>query len=95
MHSRRTDPIKRSTYPFCQGDRNEVGPVPDAHRSDAGLECGAECSVIVANEILRCAVVFDYVDCARRLSIEIQQIIRKAETRASSQTRTRRPHAQP
>src|SRR6266545_6954953 len=26
------------------------GPVPDAHRSDAGLECGAECSVIVANE---------------------------------------------
>ena len=25
MHSRRTDPIKRSAYPFCQGERNEVG----------------------------------------------------------------------
>ena len=25
MHSRRIDPIKRSTYPFCQGERNDVG----------------------------------------------------------------------
>src|SRR6266849_9583208 len=25
MHSRRIEPIKRSTYPFCQGERNEVG----------------------------------------------------------------------
>ena len=25
MHSRRTDPIKRSAYPFCQGERYEVG----------------------------------------------------------------------
>src|SRR5229473_8195722 len=25
MHSRRTEPIKRSTYPFCQGERNAVG----------------------------------------------------------------------
>jgi hypothetical protein len=25
VHSRRIDPIKRSTYPFCQGERNEVG----------------------------------------------------------------------
>src|SRR5229473_7398611 len=25
MHSRRIDPIKRSTYPFCQGERNAVG----------------------------------------------------------------------
>ena len=25
MHSRRTDPIKRSAYPFCQGERIEVG----------------------------------------------------------------------
>jgi len=25
VHSRRTDPIKRSTYPFCQGEWNEVG----------------------------------------------------------------------
>jgi hypothetical protein len=24
-HSGRIDPIKRSTYPFCQGERNEVG----------------------------------------------------------------------
>ena len=32
------------------------GPIPDAHRSHAGLECGARCSVIVANEICRCAV---------------------------------------
>ena len=25
VHSRRTAPIKRSTYPFCQGERDEVG----------------------------------------------------------------------
>ncbi len=25
VHSRQTDPIRRSTYPFCQGERNEVG----------------------------------------------------------------------
>jgi hypothetical protein len=25
VHSRRIDPIKRSTYPFCHGDRNEIG----------------------------------------------------------------------
>jgi hypothetical protein len=25
VHSCRTDPIKRSAYPFCQGERNEVG----------------------------------------------------------------------
>jgi hypothetical protein len=25
VHSRRIDPIKRSTYPFCQGEHNEVG----------------------------------------------------------------------
>jgi hypothetical protein len=25
VHSRRIEPIKRSTYPFCQGDRNDVG----------------------------------------------------------------------
>src|ERR1700730_12506033 len=25
IKSRRTDPIKRSAYPFCQGERNEVG----------------------------------------------------------------------
>jgi hypothetical protein len=32
------------------------GPVPDAHRSHASLERDAKCSVIVANEILRCTV---------------------------------------
>jgi hypothetical protein len=25
VHSRRTDPIKRSACPFCQGERYEVG----------------------------------------------------------------------
>src|SRR6266436_3818623 len=32
------------------------GPVPNAHRSDARLERDAKCSVIVADEIARCAV---------------------------------------
>jgi hypothetical protein len=27
------------------------GPIPDAHRSDAGLKYAAECLVIIANEI--------------------------------------------
>src|ERR1700730_3829923 len=30
------------------------GPIPDAHRSDAGLEYAAECFVIIANEIFWC-----------------------------------------
>src|SRR5215468_6349956 len=25
VHSRRAEPIKRSTWPFCQGERNDVG----------------------------------------------------------------------
>src|SRR5260221_11142948 len=25
VHSRRIEPIKRSAYPFCQGERNDVG----------------------------------------------------------------------
>ena len=38
------------------GRAERGGPIPDAHRSYAGLECGAKCSVLVANEIFRCAV---------------------------------------
>src|SRR6266478_2148158 len=38
------------------GRAERGGPIPDAHRSHAGLECGAKCSVIVANKIFRCAV---------------------------------------
>ena len=37
------------------GRAERGGPIPDAHRSHASLECGAKCSVIVANEIFRCA----------------------------------------
>ena len=33
---------------FCQGERNEVGPIPNAHRSDALYECATECPVIVS-----------------------------------------------
>jgi hypothetical protein len=43
------------------------GPVPDPHRSDAGLECNAERSVVVANEIFRCAVPWKrFGDLARQ-----------------------------
>jgi hypothetical protein len=52
-HSCRIDPINISVLP---GRAERGGPIPDAHRSHAGLECGAKCSVIVANEIFRCAV---------------------------------------
>src|SRR5207247_579932 len=38
------------------GRAERGGPVPNAHRSDASLECDAKCSVIVADEIFRCAV---------------------------------------
>ena len=33
------------------GRAERGGPIPDAHRSDAGLEYAAECLVIIANEI--------------------------------------------
>ena len=32
------------------------GPVPDPHRSHTSFERDAKCSVVVANEIFRCAV---------------------------------------
>ena len=32
------------------------GPISDPHCSHAGFECAVKCSVIVANEIFRCAV---------------------------------------
>src|SRR5215813_696621 len=61
VHSRRADPIKRSTRPFCQGERKDVG------RSDASFERSAEGSVIVANEMLRCRVPWErFSDLARQ-----------------------------
>jgi hypothetical protein len=42
-------------------------PIPNTHHPDAGLECGAKCSVIVANEISRCTVPREcFVDLARK-----------------------------
>jgi hypothetical protein len=38
------------------GRAERRGTISDTHRTDAGLECSAECSVIVADEILRRAV---------------------------------------
>src|SRR6266516_7979628 len=37
------------------GRAERRGPIPDSHRSHASFERTAKCSVIVANEILRCA----------------------------------------
>ena len=37
-----------SVLPGCA---ERGGPIPDAHRSDAGLKYAAECLVIIANEI--------------------------------------------
>ena len=37
-----------SVLPRCT---ERGGPIPDAHRSDTGLEYAAECLVIIANEI--------------------------------------------
>jgi hypothetical protein len=49
------------------GRAERGGPIPDAHRSQAGLECAAKCSVIVANEIFRCAVPRErFGDLARK-----------------------------
>ena len=42
--------------PVLPGRSNRRGPIPDPHRSHAILELGTKCSVIVANEIFRCAV---------------------------------------
>src|SRR6266446_1665890 len=42
-------------------------PIPNTHRSDASFEHGAKCSVIVANEILRCRVPWErFSDLARQ-----------------------------
>src|SRR5258707_952979 len=42
-------------------------PIPNTHRSDASSERGAKCSVIVANEILRCRVPGErFSDLARQ-----------------------------
>ena len=38
------------------GRAERGGPIPDTHRSHASFERDAKCSVIIANEILRCAV---------------------------------------
>ena len=53
MHSRRIDPIKRSTYPFCQGERNDVGRSPMPVARMRALNAPPKCSVIVANKIFR------------------------------------------
>ena len=42
--------------PILPGRAERRGPVPDPHRPHASFERAAECSVIVANEIFRCAV---------------------------------------
>src|SRR5882757_7248376 len=50
-HSRRIEPISLSAYPFCQGERGDVGRSADAYRSesaDKDLTIGA---VPVTNEI--------------------------------------------
>jgi hypothetical protein len=39
---------------ILQGRAKGRRPIPNTHRSDASLKRGAKCSVIVANEILRC-----------------------------------------
>src|SRR5262249_19422095 len=65
VHSRRADPIKRSTRPFCQGERKDVGRsrVPIARTRALNTEG----SVIVANEMLRCRVPWErFSDLARQ-----------------------------
>jgi hypothetical protein len=42
--------------PILPGRVVRRGPVPDPHCSHTSLECNTECSVVVANEIFRCAV---------------------------------------
>ena len=67
MHSCRSDPIKRSTRPFCQGERNDVGRSRIPIAPTRALNAGAKGSVIVANEILRCRVPWErFSDLARQ-----------------------------
>src|SRR5262249_16925441 len=66
VHSRRADPIKRSTRPFCQGERKDVGPSP-IPIPRTRVDRSAEGSVIVANEMLRCRVPWErFSDLARQ-----------------------------
>jgi len=44
------------SIPILPGRAERRGPVPDPHRSHTSRERDAKCSVIVANEIFRCAV---------------------------------------
>jgi hypothetical protein len=51
MHSRRIEPISRSTWPFCQGDRAGGRTIADSHRTNAARICWAECRVAVADQV--------------------------------------------
>src|SRR6516225_3870390 len=67
VHSCLADPIKRSTRPFCQGERNDVGRSRIPIAPTRALNAGAKGSVIVANEILRCRVPWErFSDLARQ-----------------------------
>src|SRR6266516_7800086 len=52
---------------ILSGRAERRGPVPNTHRSDASSKHGAECPVIVANEILWCRVPWErFGDLARQ-----------------------------
>ena len=53
-HSRRRVPIRRSAYPFCQGDRRRDRAVTNTHGSQPGCKDMSIGSVIIAHRIGRC-----------------------------------------
>src|SRR6185369_7135965 len=55
-HSRRIDPIERSTYPFCNGDRGAMGRSRNAHCSKPPSERLAIGTVIVTDDKARNSV---------------------------------------
>src|SRR3984893_4271925 len=64
-HSRRIDPISRSTKPFCQGGR--CGKlVPDAHGAQSARDDAAIDPVAIADEVVRSLIprkCFSYLTC--------------------------------
>jgi hypothetical protein len=63
--------------------------VPDPHRSHASLERNAKCSVIVANEIFRCAVPGSFGDLACQPLGRQLQVTANHNKRRRSWLRTR------
>ena len=52
-HSRRIDPISRSTKPFCQGEAGAIGFVPDTHGTQPACDDRTVDAIPVPDHVAR------------------------------------------